>query len=518
MMQRLLNKLPAIAGALGAASLVAGAGAYLVTGQFDRQVITLAGIGLALLLIAASYYPGELMAFLRGRSARYGSNTFAMIVVFLAILALANFYSVNHYYRWDLTESKAFTLSPQTVTILNKLKGPVKITAFYAGGSFPRLEDLLKEYRRVSDKIEYQFVDPDRTPALARQYKIERYGTTVVEYEGKRQDVSGFGEQDLTSAILKLTKDTAKKVYFLAGHGELGIDSFEGTGGDEAKRALQADNYEVAPLALAATGSVPDDAAVLIIAGAKTQFLETEKKAINDYLEKGGKALFMVDPKGSPSVNELLKGWGIEVGNGVVVDPASSLANQPQVPVVMQYNYSQITKDMAQMALFPLPTSLTAQKEMPKGVSAAPLFQSTDKSWLETDSNTIRFEEGKDIKGPLTMAMTVQGGQSDTTENPSNAASEEEKKPKMRMVVIGNSTFATNDLLRNPALGNRDLFVNAVNWLAEEEELISIRAKEPSMKQLFLTGAEEGFIFYSSAVFLPLVVFVAGAAVWWSRR
>lgn len=227
--------------------------------------------------------------------------------------------------------------------------------------------------------------------------------------------------------------------------------------------------------------------------------------------------MILVDPQGSPTVNEILKAWGVDVGSGVVIDPASSLANQPQVPVVAQYQYSQITKDMAQMMLLPLATSVTPQNEMPKGVSAMPLFKSTDRSWLETDQRIIKFDEDKDIRGPLTMGLTVEGSKS-AVQPEAKEGGDDQKTPKTRLVVVGNSTFATNDLLRNPALGNKDLFVNAVNWLAEDEGLISIRAKMPSQKQIFLTGTEESFVFYSSAVFLPLAVIIVGAIVWWRRR
>lgn len=513
MLQKLQNTLPPAAGALGAAVFVAGLGNYMVTGQFDRQVLVLIGIGLALLLLAASYYPNEVVEILRGRSVRYGSNTFAMVVIFLSILALINFYSAKHSYRWDVTESGTHTLSSQTMAVLGQLNGPVKVTAFSPPGGSP-FEDLLITYQRASDKIEYQLVDPERTPAVAREYKIQRYPVTVLEYEGRRQDITGSSEQDVTSAILKLVKGTAKKVYFLAGHGEISIDSFEGGGGDQAKEALKADNYEVAPLVLAATGSVPEDAAVIVIAGAKTPFLDEEKKAIDDYLSKGGKALVMVDVEGSPTVNEILKAQGLEIGNGVVIDPASSLPNQPQVPVIAQYEYSQITKDMQGMTLFPFTTSVMPQKDMPDGLTTAPLFESTDKSWLETDENVIRFEEDKDVKGPLTLALTLEGSGA----SGHDATQQDGNQSKMRMVVFGNSIFATNDVLNNPALGNRDLFVNAVNWLAEEEALISIRAKEPAMKQVFLTGTDENLVFFSSTVFLPFVVLVIAAAVWWRRR
>ncbi|MBI4320442.1 MAG: GldG family protein [Chloroflexi bacterium] len=520
MLQKVFDRIPAIAGILGVVCLLTGVGSYLITSNFDQRVWVFLIAGVALLAIVASYYPQEIVEMLRGRQARYGSNTLVMALAFLAILALLNFLSVKRSYRFDLTEAKEFSLSQQTVSVVQKLQGPVKATHFYDpqdASSRAIMDDLLKEYRVQSDRISYEFVDPFQNPVLARQYKIQSLPVTVIEYQGKRQDVNGMDEQQLTSALLKLTRGAAKKVYFLVGHGELDMEGLNRDGGDLAKKALQADNYDVAPLTLAAAGSVPDDAAVVVIAGPKNPLREDEKRALKEYLEKGGKALVMVDPTETASVSELVQPWGVEIGSGLVLDPAMSPPNQPQLLFVARYNFNPITKDLQQMTLLPVATSVTPKKELPKGVSASTFIDTSDRSWLAKGLKVAPFQEGTDVKGPLSLAVTVQGDAA----NPAPASASDGSsaaKPKTRLVVVGNVGFAENELLQEPSIGNKDLFVNAVNWLAEEEDLITVRAKEPENRTLFLTGSDANFVFYTSVIFLPLAVLLIGGAVWWNRR
>ncbi|MCL5959055.1 MAG: GldG family protein [Chloroflexi bacterium] len=518
--QVILKMLVPAAAGLGVLFLLAGLGTYLITNNFDRTVLALLAVGAALVLITASYYPQELMAALRGRSAKYGSNTLAMIVIFIVIVGMLNFLASQRNHRWDLTESQEYSLSQQTTSLLARLDEPVKITAFYSEAtSKEQIEDLLKEYRRHSDKIDYQFVDPVLKPGAAREYKIQSDATTVLEYKGKREDVLGASEQDITSAIIKLTREKVVKVYFLAGHGEMNIDGASQEDASQLKNALQADNYEVDRLTLATTGSVPSDAGALIIAGPKTPLMEDEKKALQEYLDKGGKALVLLDYNGTDSLNDILSQWGVEVGKGVVIDPGSSLANQPQVPVVMRYGYSPITKDLVnlqQMTLLPLATSVGPTQQPPQGVSVSKIMESSDRSWLATDLKEPQFHEGVDPRGPLSLAVTVEGSTDQSGQTADGSA--DPNKPNTRLVVIGNTAFASNQLVSEAAIGNRDLIVNSVNWLAEEEDMISIRAKEPAMRTVFLSGTETNFIFYTSVIFLPLALLAIGGTVWWNRR
>ena len=529
-LRSIVSRIPAAAGVIGAMCLVAGLGLYLITSDFDTRVQVLLAVGVALLFLTASYYPHEVAGALRGRSARYGSNTLAMIVIFVSIIAMLNFLSTKRNYRWDLTESGEYSLSPQTISLLGKLQEPVKVTAFYAqGAGQEQIQDLLKEYRRHSDKIEYEFVDPELKPGVARQYNIQSYGTTVVEYKGKRQDVMGATEQDLTAGLFKLVREKAPKVYFLTGHGEADPDGFDRGDLSQLKSALQADNYEVAKLTLATTGSVPQDAAAIIIAGPKTPFLEDEKNAIKAYLENHGKALILLEARGPDSLNDVLKSWGVEVGDGVVIDPASSLAGQAQVPVVLRYGQSPITRDLVSMqlmTLLPLATSVAPSEQPPEGVSVTGLMQTSDRAWLEKDPQVAQFDEGVDTKGPLSLAVAVEGSLSpaaesqEGSEQPADAGDDKagESQSKTRLVVIGNVNFAANDLSGEPAIGNRDLFLNSVSWLVEEEDMISIRAKEPQVRTVFLSNEQANFVFFTSVIFLPLAVLAVGGVVWWNRR
>jgi len=529
-LQSLVGKLPLAAGGLGVLCLVVGLGMYLITGSFDQWVVVALAIGIALLLLTASYYPQEVVSALKGRSARYGSNTFAVIVIFIAIVAMLNFLAAKREYRWDLTENGQYSLSPQTLSLLGKLEEPVKVTAFYAqGASSEQIEDLLKEYRRNSDKIEYQFVDPELKPGVAKEYNIQNYGTTVLEYKGKRQDVTGNTEQDLTSGLLKLVRQNTPKVYFLTGHGEADPDGTSQGSAATLKAALQADNYEVDKLTLATAGAVPQDAAVLVIDGPKTPFLEDEKKALKTYLENNGKALILLEARGPDSLNDILKEWGVEVGTGVVIDPASSLAGQAQVPVVMRYGQSPITKDLVRMqlmTLLPLATAVTPSKQTPQGVEVTELMETSDSAWLEQDPKVAHFDEGIDTKGPLSLGVAVEGSlsaQKQPNQNdgqPAQGSNETsgQQKSSTRLVVIGNAAFASDDLTGEAAIGNRDLFLNSVNWLAEEEDMISISAKEPLDRTVFLTNTQMNFVFFTSVIFLPLAVLAVGAVVWWNRR
>ncbi len=520
--QDLAKKIAPIAAVLGVILLVAALGAYLIVETFDLRVLVPLAVGAALLVLTAAYYPREMLEALRGRSARYGSNTLAMIIIFIVIIGLVNFLSLKKEQRWDLTENGQYSLSQQTVSVLSKLEEPVKVTAFYASDDTRgQIEDLLKEYHRHTDKIDYQFIDPVAKPVVARDYKVTAYGTTVLEYKGKRQDMVGTSEQDITSALLKLIRGKALKVYFLAGHGEAGI---EGAGQDDAsqlKTSLEADNYEVSTLTLATVTSVPSDAAALIIAGPQKPYTEDEKKALVEYLNKGGKALVLLEPGSTDSLNDIMKQWGVDVKQGVVFDVGSALAGEPRVPLIQRYAYSPITKDLVRvrpMTALPLATSVLPVQQPPQGVEVTEIMQSSERSWLETDPQNPKYDEGIDTLGPLTLALTVEGNPSAAAPPNDETTQANEKKANTRLVVIGDVAFATNEWVSQPSFGNRDLVLNSVNWLVEEEEMISIRAKDEAFRPLFLTGSQMNFVFYTSVIFLPMVVLAIGGWVWWKRR
>jgi ABC-type uncharacterized transport system involved in gliding motility auxiliary subunit len=501
----------AIAGLVG---LFAAGSLVLVGGDLVRYAPFVALIGVVLMLDFVIVQRQQVLAALSGRSARYGGNTVAMTVALIAILVLVNMLSVRFNQRLDLTESREFTLSPQTVKVLSELRTPVTITAFYQDGQGKeQIDDVLKQFSRGSTNLTYEFVDPVLKPGLAKQYGVQFGGTTIVEANGKRQTVMGSSEGDLISGVIKVVRSDPKKVYFLAGHGELGPDTSDQAGLSSAKAALTAENYKVETLTLMSTGKVPDDAAVVIAAAPQSPMQPQELQALLAYLDGGGKALLLAEPQRLVGLPELAERFGVEIGKGIIIEPAQNLQGDPLTPIVggPGYLYSDITRNMPADTVFPLATMVRARQGAPnQRYTVTPLIQTTDRAWMETDLANPRpsFDPNADVRGPVSMGVSV-------TSNPDPGAAADAPRKATRLVVIGDVDFATNNVITLG--GDRDFFVNSVNWLAEEESLIGVRAKDPTSRRLALSGAQTNMVAIGSILVMPVLVLGVGAFVLWGR-
>lgn len=514
MMARIREQLPTIFTLLGVLALVGAAGLYLVYGQPNRYVLTSAAIGVIFLVYAVLEKPETVQRSLTSREVRYGGNTVVLTGAFIGIVALANVLSARHSYRWDLTETKDFSLSPQSIQVAKQLDRPVKATAFYQQGQSGQedMHDLLKEYSRYTDKITYEFVDPVLKPGAAQQMGIENYPTTVLQTDdGKRQTVSAANEGEITSALLKLEQGQARKVGWVTGHGELDTESADTRGASEAKRLIQGENYTIQPLTLLSVTEIPKDVNVVVLAGPRQPLLPQEVDVLTKYVDLGGKLLVTVDPRSPGNPTDLLAKYGVEVGNGIVIDLALNVQGDPLTVAVVKYNPNPVMKNVASDAtgryitIFPGATMVRAKDANDQSTQVQPIAQSSpDNSWLETDERidprTVKYDEGKDVKGPVPMAVSVTKGQA-------------------RIVAIGNSTFASNNLLSVVQVpGNRDLLLNSLGWLSEDESLLGVRAKVNKDRTLILTGTQQNVMLYSSTLFLPLAVLAIGLYVWWTRR
>ncbi len=492
---------------LGVVALLAAAGTFLVLGRLDRVVVVLLAIGVGLIVYAALERPEQTAQVLGSRSVRYGSNTAVMSLAFLGILALINVLANRFPQRLDLTQNKLYTLSPLSVQVVQELKQPVHIIAFYRTGDSGREElgDLLKEYVRHSNLITYEFVDPQLSPGLARQYEVQFSGTTVLVSGDKKQTVTGSDEGALTSALLKLERTKPEVAYYLTGHGELDFTASTQNGAATAKAKLEEQNYSVKPLNLAATGKVPADASLVVVAGPTAPLLPDEVTALESYLDNGGKALFLVDKRQKPILGPIAEKYGIQIGDGVVIDPAQSMMNDPLTPIITRYQFSPVTKDLPEL-LFQVATTVTPAPTPPAGLQVQPLAQTTEESWLNTDPKVVHYNAGVDPKGPLTVVASV-----------TKASSGGQDTSGMRIVFIGDVAFATNAVI-SFAPGNSALLTNAANWLTANEDLIQIQAKVPTDRMLILSNTQLNLLLYGSAVFLPLLVVAMGVLVWWNRR
>ncbi len=456
----------------------------------------------------------NIKGFIGKRSTRYGTNATVLTAAFVAIVVLLNILAARHPYRIDLTAEKQYTLSPQTVNVLRGLEEPVTITLFFTQAYEGRTQaqDLMREYAARSDKLTYEIIDPELRPALATQFGIQVDGTAVFQQGDRRQDLRGvYDEQNVTAALIKVTRPEAKTVYFLTGHREHDIVSAQAGGYSTIREMLQQDNYNVRSLNLTEQGGVPEDSAILVIAAPQTEFNEPERKWLTDWVNNGGRIAMLSDPQQPKILPEVIGQWGIEWREDIVVDPASSFFGDVATPMVQQYPYHETTKDLAgYISIFPYARSIGV-KEQPEDVTIAPLALSSEQAWGEVNlsSQQVQFNADADTRGPLALGMVIE-----------QAGEEGADSPKVRAALFGDSDFISNQVLQSMGgqLGNGELFLNAINWLAEESELIAIRPKAPADRTIVMTAGQTQLVFVTSTILLPLVVLGYGVWVWWRQR
>jgi len=488
----------------------------------------------ALVLVNLILRWDDVMRGIGRRQLKYGTNTFVLVLVVLGILGAANYLLARHTKRFDLTKDQRYSLSDQTRKVLGGLKEDVKITYFQRQRDMAQGHDRLKEYTALSPHLKVDFVDPVQSPAKAQAYDVRGpWPILVVEKGDKRERVSNDGEQDITNAIIKVNRQGKKTVCMLVGEGERsGEDSGE-RGFSGVKSSLTKSLYDVKDVFLMREKTVPSDCTVLVVAGPEKDVLPETANAIRDYVKKGGKAFIMVEPELKehyPTLVALLKGLNIEAGNDVVVDVSGMgqlLGLSELAPLAMDYPYHAITQNFRLSTVFGAARSMSAGKGTVEGVTAQDLVKTSERSWAETDltlKSPIKYDEGKDKKGPISLAAvaTVQGTAPTPAPPPQPAAAapapspEPAKAPEGRVVAVGDADFASNALLGFQ--GNQDFFLNTVAWLAEDADLISIRPKEPENQAMFLSRQAQQNVAVLALLLLPGLFVVAGVVTWWKRR
>jgi ABC-type uncharacterized transport system involved in gliding motility auxiliary subunit len=532
-MSRFVNVL----GWIGTALVVAAVATRFIKPELQHvwQRLAIAGLVVVLLYLATQWR--EFVTLFSRRNARAGALTSASVVLLLAILVGINYVAARQHKRWDLTEGGQFTLSDQTRKVLTSLQAPVQVKVFAKDNEFQRFRDRLEQYTYASRQVQVEYIDPDKQPAVARQWQVQQYGTIAVEHAGRVERVTTDTEQDITNAIVKAVEGKQLKVYFTQGHGERDTTSADQrTGYNAIASALQRDNFAVEKVVLAQQQEVPADAAVLVIAGPKTDFLQPEIDMVTRYLDKGGKLLLLIDPPDGadePPLTGLIglaDAWGVQVGTNVVVDVSSvgqMLGAGPSMPVVATYPDHPITENFGLITAFPLARSVAPVEGGRDGRTAQPIATTSAQSWAETDlkgifaGTPVKNDEGVDTAGPIVLGSAIGIDAPGAPPAPPPPAPGQQppadapKTPQTRVVVFGDSDFVTNGVLGTQ--GNRDLFLNAVNWAAGQEALIAIRPKEAGDRRVTMTEDQQRRVLYLSVLGLPLAM--AALGIWtWSRR
>jgi len=500
--------------------------------DWNQQAVYAAWTGLGLVVLYVLGQWREIVDYFSQRNARYGALAGMGVLIMLGILVAANYLSTRRSVRWDLTENKQYSLSDQSVKLLRGLTAPVKFLVFDKEGAFDRFRPRLDSYRYNSTHVEVEYIDADKRPVQTRQYNVDTYGTVVLEYMGRTERVTTDSEQDLTNALIKLLNPKARKVYFLSGHGEKDPSSSERTGYSGIADALKRDNYAFDKLVLAQTNMIPMDATVLIVAGPRTDLLEQEVPILSQYLSMNtGKLLVMLDPPDNlkepapmPRLTALLKEWGISASQSVIVDLSGRTSVATVAVGAPPYPTHAITEGFALITAFPLVRAITPAADAPDARKGQSFLQTAQASWAEMDLSSLEDPSKLtadptkgDLDGPVSIGVaTAVPAATPPPASGTDKPADDAPKPETRVAAVGDSDFAANAYLGTG--GNRDLFMNVVNWLAQQQNLIAIRPREASDRRLTLTANAQMMMMWLSIVIIPAGVLGVGVLTWWRRR
>ncbi len=490
------NNLIRISGVLG---IVLGIAAAVIISIYPSKTLlntALAGIALILLLVFFVFHYEAFKAFSRKRSTHLGLNSILMIVLFLFIAVVFNLIARQHYFRFDLSSTASYSLAAQTRSVVSKLDSELMITVFSQEGSttFKRAGELLEGYRHLNKNIVYSVLDLDRAPLLAKEYGVSQYDSIVVKGEGGPVVVQGISEETITNAVIKATRRTAKnkKIYFITGHGERDPNGSGREGMSKAVSRLKSIGYEAHAMSLAAVKDVPEDAAVLVMAGPREKLSSDEAAKLDNFTARGGRLIALLESRYDPP--EILVRAGINLRGGVVVDPSSNLGGKDEkIPLVSKYPDTPVTRDFKLSTVYPgAAPLLVGGKE--RDYEYFTVVSASPDSRLMKDGKLIPGEKGEHVI----------------------AAAAGSRKGKSILMAFGDSDFASNAFF--DVLGNGNLFLNCVNWMAEEGELVSITPRKDDFIPLYITPEQGRVIMYASVLGIPLSVFGLGLFIWVRRR
>ena len=453
---------------------------------------------------------------LKARQTRYAAYAAVYILVIVAIITVANVLGDRYNKSYDATSNKRYSLSEQTAKIVTGLKQDASITYYDQSTRFQQGKDTLDQYANLSRKVHVNYVDPDKNPQAARQAGIKNYGTAVVQIGDRKEEAKSMNEEGITGAFIRDLKNTTRTVCFVTGSGEHQIDDSDRNGFSRFKELLSKDEYQSKSINLLQKSEIPEDCTVLVVGGPTGDYVQPQVDAIKKYVETGGRAFFMLDPPlklGRDEISDndlltnLLQGWGVTPQKNLILDlnPIGQLVGVgPQVALVSTYGTQPIVSEMKGTTTgFPITRSLEIKNTDKTTVEK--LFDSSETSLATTNlsSASVSVNDPKNKKGPETIAAA--GAYKTGKENSQG-----------RFVVVGSSSWAANSFISFN--GNRDLALNAMNWLSSDEDLMSIRPKDHEDRRITMTRAQMSWVRTTSQFLLPLFVLVAGISVWWKRR
>jgi ABC-type uncharacterized transport system involved in gliding motility auxiliary subunit len=490
----------------------------------DLFVLANLVVGAGLLVAYVAFGYESFVGLLGQRSTRYGAGALVYTLLFVLLIAGANYLGTRYHTRWDVTEAGVHTLSPQSRKVVESLADTLTVTAFVEGGVAPDLESLLDSYRYAAPgKIAFKILDPDKEPGLADQMKITAVPSLHLQYGGESFVLTQPTEATITNGIIRVARSTKKTVYVAQGFGQGPIDDERNPQGYSAVRVgLEQENYAVKTFVWPSVDKIPDDASVVFIPGIADPPTDQAYTVLEDYLKRGGRVFLMVAPRtGDERLTALLARWGVKLGNDIVIDQEVRLFEGPKLgvqPLCQEYGKHPITDAFKGFTVFPQTRTVDVDTTGKKGLVATALVRTSPSSWAETSVDAV-FTQGlaqideTDTKGPVSVAVAVDAKPAEM----GLASGPEASQIESRLVVVGSTLFAINQIFSQRAV-NADLVLNSVSWLVGQEETVSIRERTIRASRAELTAAQSVRVFYLSVLIIPELLIIFGVAVWWRRR
>lgn len=453
---------------------------------------------------------------IKSRQTQYGAYVTFYILIVLAVLGAANWLGGRHNKSIDTTANKRFSLAPQTEKVVRGLNRDVRLLFFEETARFPQGRDLLDRYRNLNPaRLKVEFIDPVKKPQLAREYNIRITGTVVVSAGEKREEARALSEEEITSALIRALKEGRKTVCFVEGFGERSIDETGGAGYGAAKEQLARNNYDARSLNLLEEAAIPPPCAIVVVGGPRQSYPQAVVDLLKKHVENGGRTLFLLDPPMSTGASRIapqdgleaaLAAWGVTLKRNLVLSMGRELLQgvSPEVAIASDYGTHPIVRDMrGGSAAFPLSRSLVVK---PTDQTNVERLGSTARTSLAVAGEVGTLKESDIDKGEAGAHILAAAGIYRTGREDAEG----------RFVVTGSSEFIANRSMR--ILGNSDLFLNMINWLSSDEDLISIRPKDPEDRRIQLTQGQMFVLRVVSQFLIPLGIILVGVLVWWRRR
>lgn len=474
----------------------------------------------------------------------------AGVLLVAALFLILNYLGWKYHHRFDWTAGGVYSLSEKSRNVLRDLDRDVEFVVFLTPGDelYQPVRELLSQYDAESQRVSVRYFDPERNPVEAQQL-LQRYGASntglivavsgndrraidsselaEMDYSamqmGQAPKMTGFkGEQRFTGALLQLAEGRKPRVLFTTGHGERSLDDRDVHGLSSVQEILGPDNFELEEWASLNAAAVPEGTDLVVIAGPTSAFVESELRALSNYLANGGRLLVLVDPTlgqtaGSglipTGLDQWLAGYGAVLGDNIVIDPGRTYPNSPPYTFFPDdYSDHPITQPLSQAGVPVLMNvARTVSAGNAGGNAVIELLRTSGEGWAETGlAQAEQVEKGpQDVSGPVSLGVAIEG-------QPQGEAQPQGKQP-FRMVVLGDSDFATNQLVQGIP-PNAVLLANSLNWLAAREALLTIPPKKTESVRLNLGPGQLRNFSLTALLLLPGLAIVAGTVVALRRR